>query len=234
MLAVMIMAMMAGALFGIIQAGVSVTGDLGYLQRRSQELASLDSLLRKTFRSLPADAIIRTEPGGIAGGFPNQLLIHNAGNTLSWGSHSIGETDVLISPRQQIGGRYTLSVFHLDSEQVARGNVDLSKALKQVDLVSDLKKIQWRVLHLKKWFDRWNAGAAKPDLIELTLYPAEEPNPKRMVFWLPKLVLPPAVPSGQRPPIERGGPQGGEEPLTISMDGNPARGAPDSRRQPLP
>ncbi len=196
--ALTLLSIIAAGIFGIIDAGVNATMELTVQQRRSQEFLGLQHLLRSTLRELPADVAVQSGEEDAPGvdGIP-QLILRGATGVLDWSPSPIFDADVVITTRKQPGGLRTLTVYHLDPEENATEEFDLTKAVRQLDLISDLKEVTFRYYYGRgdRWFEAWRAGGPRPDLIEMNVLAAEDEEPRRYVFYMPPLVAPGQLPN---------------------------------------
>lgn len=187
MLATALLSLLVVGVFGIINAGLVATTELTAQQRRDQEFQGLYQLLSRTLRELPASASLEARPGESDTGAAGQLVFRDAAGLFNWGSHSTLNTEVVLTTRKQPGGLRTLVLYHVKPGTGVSGIQDASR---QLDLIEDLRVITFRFYHAAsaRWFPDWKSNGPHPSLVEMTLAPADEPNERRFVFYLPPLV----------------------------------------------
>lgn len=211
MTAVALISLLVGGLLAIVQAGMVATTELNSAQKRSQEFMGLHALLTETFRNMNSDVVLESRETTEDGAKVQQLVMGHATGTLDYGLDELNSPDIVLTTREQPNGLRTVTLYYLDSEVNEDKKYDLSKAVKALDLVPDIKLITWRFYQQQanQWFDGWRSGGPRPDLIEMNITAGEdlEETPRRFVFWVPKVTV--TTPETNAPPAGNGG-EGGE------------------------
>ncbi len=187
---VTLLGILVGGIFGIINAGMRAVSTMDTIQERSQEMMTAQELVRQGLRELPAQVTIEGySPDRSSTKFP-QIVMRKATGVLEWGTNPVFEADVVITAWEQPGGLRTLAVYHLEPAEIPNEPVDVSLAVKRLDLFPDLRDLAVRYYFQQRdeWLEDWVSANQRPSLIELSILPDEQLAPMRMVFWLPPVI----------------------------------------------
>lgn len=220
-LALLILILIAGALFGVVQGTLTLAAGLEEAKRRDEEINGIYELCRRTFRTLPAEAKLVARVRETEGAKLPELIIHDAPELLVW--KQIEDWDVVsaLGLRPQTGGRFSLCLLRKSQGGDAQEDV-VARALPGdwLVLMRDVVSLQWRFYNpeLGTWMETVDRGSPRPAAAELTLELAGSEEPLRMVFWLVPVMAQAAVPTGapnnndQAPPPDASAPPPGGNP----------------------
>jgi len=176
MLAILILALLAGAVFPLVRGGLAATDMAGRNEREEESLAALNDFLGKTFRVLPMNTVITACPEDVNGTSLLRLTIEQAPFAFAWGQSGASFDPVALAIRPQANGLYSLF---------------LNRGGKTLPLLHDVKHIGWRFFdsRSRSWREDWRDQMAHPAIIELDLEAtgAEGDRPANLKFWLPPM-----------------------------------------------
>ncbi len=194
MLAIAILVLLMGGLFGTVRATVKACGALRETQQARERIDGFFLVCQQTFPALPAPATLVTVPAG-PGSPAVSLVLRNAPAALAVGARGVffGETAVVARP--QNNGGLTLGIEY---RQIDPQTNQVRPDPLWLPLVTDLQGVAWSFYdgQTGQWQERWDDASRHPTLVRLTLVFLGDPQKWTRTFWLPKL-LPPAT--GQIP-----------------------------------
>lgn len=184
-LAMAILALLAGALYAMVDATIRATSELNTRQNRSQQVRGLIELCHKTFRSLPVNSTMEVRIVEQRQNYVPEIVFRNAPGLFTWGEPDAEQTSTILGVRPQVGGLVSLSLLQ-DSDQEI-GSYLLGGSPKQpwLPLITGLRKVEWRLYDPRTggWLKEWKEPSFRPALVELTL--TLEEGVQRYVFWVP-------------------------------------------------
>jgi hypothetical protein len=199
-LALLILILIAGALFGVVQGTLTLAAGLEEAKRRDEEINGIYELCRRTFRTLPAEAKLVARVRETEGAKLPELIVYDAPELLVW--KQIEDWDVVsaLGLRPQTGGNFSLCLLRKSQGGDSQDDV-VAQALPGdwLVLMRDVASLQWRFYNqeLGTWVETLDRGGPRPAAAELTLGLAGSEEPLRMVFWLVPVVVQAAVPTGE-------------------------------------
>ena len=194
--AMAVFSVIAVSVFGVIDATMVSSGELQASQRINRETTAFIELCRKTFATLPAAAVIHSDPAEATAPDGQELLFTNAPSIFSWGDNSLNYGTTTLGVRAQDDGNFSLSISRSDfvppdDDASPAGNGITPDAMLEPDdqgrywlaLIPDLQWVQWRFYdpNINDWTDTWTQGA-RPHLVELQFLLPDETIPVRAVF----------------------------------------------------
>ena len=213
-----IFVLLAGGIYTTVNVAMQATAVLTENNLQSQRLDAFVSLLRRTFRNLPASARfsggVRVDDGeGCA-----EIVLRDAPGVFAWGSGGPSAGTVVLSARPRLGGGREVSLLLLPG---SLGEQERREALEGGDwlrLLPDLRDVAWRFYDAAQqdWVEEWPEGGERPPLVELNIELLGEDSPRKFVFWLPPVkegAAAPAQPAEQAPQAPETAPEQPEEPL---------------------
>jgi type II secretory pathway pseudopilin PulG len=190
MLALTLLVVLVGGLFGVLQACMESAAELQSRQQQNQSINGFIELFRRTVRNLPVEASMeggQFEEG--SGQFLQKIYFRNAPRAFAWGEDSLFLGETILSARPQVGGLFSLGVYRsTESEQKLRSS-EADDKLRWLFLIKDLREIKWRFFDPRSgvWQEEWRDASSRPTLIEMNLTLAGETNAITSVFWVPTL-----------------------------------------------
>lgn len=194
MVVMAIFVLLAGGIYATVNAAMRAMAIVTEENLQTQRLDAFVSLLRGTFRNLPAAAQfaggVRVEDGE---GMP-EIVLRDAPGVFAWGAGGSSSGTVVLSARPRLGGGRELGVALLPG---SLGDVERREALENtrwLRLVPDLREVQWRFYNeaQQDWVEEWPEGTERPPLVELSMQLLGEDAPRKFVFWLPPVKEQPA------------------------------------------
>lgn len=210
--ALILLSMITGTLFAIIQTSVRTAAHAEQEQREKDGINRLLDLLRKTFTTLPSTATLELTLTDQNASDQQELLITGAPNTFGFGIKPISYSATTLGLRPDLQGRtdeagnllFSLSLSRTDlipqtdDNQMAIGQ-ELDGVLAQdeqgrhwMPLLHNVSTLKWRFYKQSEdvWHEEWSQSAW-PDLIEIQLVMRDRTTPIRMVFSVPTIALSP-------------------------------------------
>ncbi len=179
--------LLAGGIYSTVSVAMRATAVLTEDTLQSQRLDAFVSLLRRTFRNLPASARfsggVRVDDGeGCA-----EIVLRDAPGVFAWGSGGPSAGTVVLSARPRLGGGREISLLMLPGSLGEMERRDAMDGADWLRLLPDLRGVTWRFYDPSRedWVEEWPEGNERPPLAELTLELLGEEAPQKFVFWLP-------------------------------------------------
>ena len=193
-IAMTVFSIVAGGLFGVVQASLRAADELETTQRETRRTAAFIELCRKTLATLPPQATLRGIWAEDADPAVQEIEFRNAPLIFSWGGKALNYGSTTIGIRPQENGKFSLAISRSDfapPEEAATGMPTQSDSTLEPDeqgrywlvLVPDLDWVQWRFFDpgINDWADMWQAKN-RPRMIELEFLLPGDTVPVRSVF----------------------------------------------------
>ena len=199
--ALLILALVAGAIGGVVRGTLGGAAALEESQSRQQQIDGLIELCRKSFLNLPAEAVLEGRIRQQDGKALPELIFRQAPQLLAWDRVRSLDVVSVLGLRPQVGGLFSLGLLRAREPGVGRDVAAASRVQDWLLLVPNLRGVTWRFYNAAaaQWTDLQPANAPRPAAVELRLSLAEEADPVRVVFWIPPLQ--PAVPLALSPTL---------------------------------
>ena len=190
--AMTVFSIIAVSVFGVIDATMVSSGELQAAQRINNETAGFIELCRKTFATLPAAAVIRSDPE--EGNAPNgqEIVFTNAPSIFQWGESAMNYGSTTLGVRAQDDGNFSLSISRSDfappDDDAPGATPDTTlepddQGRYWLPLIPNLQWVHWNFYDpaISDWTDTWTRGA-RPHLVELQFLLPDDTIPVRAVF----------------------------------------------------
>jgi type II secretory pathway pseudopilin PulG len=179
LLALVVLSIIAGLVFRIIQTTSRVTANVQFLQTQQEHSDGLYELLRKDIESLSSNAVFQTKRTNE----DFQLIFEEATFNFSWRPSESGFGTVVLEVRQQADGRFALSATEIPEPSVEDPDAPPPKPI-VTPLISGLERCDWRFFDPAsgQWTSNWTNTSTKPLLFECTFKLSGQPQPIRAVF----------------------------------------------------
>lgn len=184
-MAMFILSLLVGVLYAMVSGTIRSTAALEERESRAQEISGFLALCRKTFHTLPSNAIfeVRVVPQG--GNYTQELIFRNAPGMFWWGDEKNMSSSTILGLRPKLGGLTGIGILQDTEEQITSYLNGGSSAHTWLLLLPDLRNAEWRFYDPRSsnWEKIWNESAFRPAAAELTL--TTENGTEKYVFWIP-------------------------------------------------
>ncbi|MES2594971.1 MAG: prepilin-type N-terminal cleavage/methylation domain-containing protein [Verrucomicrobiota bacterium] len=221
--------LLIGGVYSIAQSTLELTDSISLAQDRSMIRQNFIEFLRRSFRTLPAEAEVRLAVKQKGGSYVPTMNIVNGGSSFTPGLSLAPDTSVDVYAEERPGGylRVMLRVLDARQTQSVRSNQPVRYTTDQITLplLDNVSRFEWKFFDsaTNRWENNWKQ-ARRPILAEMNLQ-LDDGFQSRSVFWLPP-VVPNPINSGMNgglPPGTQLGPDG--KPI---IPGAPGSGGPQA------
>ena len=194
LLALVVLSIIVGLVFRIIQTTSRVTSNVQFLQGQQEHSDGIYEILRKDIESLPGTAQFQTKR--TRDDF--ELIFDQTSFNFSWKGAESGFGTVILAVKNQPDGRFSLVATEIPEPSVS--DPEASPPPPTVTtLIRGLVRCNWRFLdrNTGNWVANWTNGGDKPTLLECTFQVSGQPAPVRAVFaWRVAQTPPQGAPQG--------------------------------------
>ncbi|MEO7931886.1 MAG: hypothetical protein ABIT76_01885 [Chthoniobacterales bacterium] len=184
-LGVLILGLLAGVLFTLVESTIGAAAQLSIKQGQTQELNGLIEICRETFATLDGRAqFTSTVKPATGGGYVQELRIEDGPLAFSWQGNGTETGITTVSPRPQANGLLAFCLLHEPDADSTENDSKLAPKPKWFVLVRDLKKLEWRFFDPRAatWRKEWEEGGVRPSMVELVIQSPASPEETRVVF----------------------------------------------------
>lgn len=199
-LALLILALLSGAVYSIANAALNATRSTMDEQAATRRLQSFIRVTRDTFLNLPADAQLVYRIGKSDGGSPVPELVfrETAG---AFGIPSLGGGSLVLAARPRADGTRTLSILRIPGDLTDRQAADLMSRGPWVPLLPRVERVKWTFFQGGVWREEWAEGAGRPQAVRLQMEGADlGGRPVDLSFWIPPVQPAPPAAAPQETP----------------------------------
>ena len=241
MTALLLMAAIAGMVFGIARTSLNLGQAIVNSQAQEMEQQAFFEFLSKRFASMPGNArmeLVSEEGGGV---YLSDLTLQEVPMNFTWGGQDQLARAVQISTVQTRSGYLDIVLRYYENEILEGSESDFDSTIEEepyaeIVLLSDVAYFEWSVLDSSnmEWIYDWEEQGRLPLQIELRMAIGASGEALRHVFWLPPKQNPETImrqmtidngTEGQQPQIP--GQDGGTGPgvgISIGNGGQPGTG----------
>ena len=179
LLALVVLSIIVGLVFRIIQSTSTVTSNVQFLQGQQEHSDGIYEILRKDIESLPATAEFQTKRTKDE----FQLIFDETTFNFSWKGSASGFGTVILAIRSQPNGRFSLVATEIPEPPVSDPDAPPPPTI-VTTLITDLTRCDWRFFDRNNgtWVTNWTNGGDKPILFECTFQVSGQAAPVRAVF----------------------------------------------------
>ncbi|MBV9731989.1 MAG: prepilin-type N-terminal cleavage/methylation domain-containing protein [Verrucomicrobia bacterium] len=188
LLALVVLSIIVGLVFRIIQTTSTVTSNVQFLQGQQEHSDGIYELLRKDIESLPSTAEFQTKRTKDE----FQLIFDQTPFNFSWKGAESGFGTVILAVRSQPDGGFSLVATELPEPSVTDPQSKPPPPT-VTTLITGLVRCNWRFFdrNTGNWVAAWTNGGDKPTLLECTFQVSGQPASVRAVFpWRVAQTLP--------------------------------------------
>lgn len=184
-LALAILAMLAGVLFAIVDSTLRTAAQLRERQDRTREVNAFLALCRKVFQNMPGSMSFEARVIPDGKNFSTGLVFRDAPGLLWWGDDKTPYSSTVLGARTQVGGLAGIGILQDTGENIADYLKDGKESRPWLILLPDLREVHWRFYGPggNAWVEEWSNTAVRPTYVELTLVTADETH--AYVFRVP-------------------------------------------------
>lgn len=186
MMALAILVLLAGGLFGTVRATLEAASNISRIQHSREQIFGFFQLCQQSLRALPASAIVvwgNREEKGIS--LP-ELILRNAPQALAWGDLTSFQGEIVLQSRLEQNGSVSLG---LEQRAIDPATGQTLPNPAWLPLLQQLEKVSWKFYDARngQWQEFWNDPNQHPALIKLSLIFQGDPTVWSQTFWLPSL-----------------------------------------------
>ena len=249
MLAVALMAILIGGIFGVQRGALMISKDVSEQQENAMRMSSFAELLRRTFEQAPGNSKVNLVVPRSGGG-GSEVFFKDYPLAFAWSGVSAGSKSVLLRVERNKIKNFTAVVLYLDEEaskDYENGRLDeqaVDRAtgnprVRRLELMEGIQEMTWQVIddttspasagtEDEKWEVEWPLDKTKrPTRVKMNLQMVDFYDPLNLTFWIPSMVSPEQFANGsggQTGPTGGGG--GGVPPINVNPP--PGGGGPPS------
>jgi len=177
LLALVVLSIIVGLVFRIIQTTSSVTSNVQFLQGQQEHSDGVYEILRKDIEALPGTAEFETKRTKDE----FQLIFDETSFNFSWKGAESGFGTVILAVRNQPDGRFSLVATEIPEPPVSDAPPPPTIV---TTLITGLVRCDWRFFdrNTGNWVTNWVSGGDKPTLLECTFQVSGQASPVRAVF----------------------------------------------------
>lgn len=185
LLSMAIMVLIAGMVFGVVNAVVRTAAELTVEQTRRREIDGLRELLSRQFSALDPQTVLGLNVREDQGRYLSEITIEKSPGVFSWGRESWYFGLIILGLEVGSDGGLRFGVRREDSDEITRERG--GGGAKWLPLVGGLKTFEWSFYDgtARTWAGNWENRATLPVLIRLKYQFTDDPAPDEMVFSLP-------------------------------------------------
>jgi prepilin-type N-terminal cleavage/methylation domain-containing protein len=185
MLALAIMTLVAGMIYGVTEAVIRATTELTTEQERRREVDGLHELLAREFHALDPQTVLGLDVRENQGHYLSEITIEKAPGVFSWGRESWYFGLIVLGLEVAPNGLLRFGIRRESSDLITKERG--GDGAKWLPLVDNLKSLEWSFYdgQARLWDGKWANRAVLPLLVKLKYRFANDPMAGEMVFSLP-------------------------------------------------
>ena len=190
-LAMAVLALLAGAIYAISMAAMQATHETLEEELTIRRLEGFLRITRDAFLNLPANGSVYLDSSS-GNSIPD--LYFEKGSTL-FGIPSLGGGALILAARARPDGTRTFSVLRLPKDVQGSERDHLYEQGNWITLLPHVTKPHWSFFRNGEWVDEWPQGAGRPQLVRLEMNLRALHAPIVATFYLPPTSRMGTVPS---------------------------------------
>lgn len=183
-MAMAILVVVTVGLYQVMRASITAAEEIRRSKQRSEQLAGLVELVRRSMDALPKEATITSSVREGAGGMSQALTVADAPVAFAFGRGGAhyGPKSLILVP--QVGGLFSLAVEYEPDPEARRQSIEKPQVLV---LLGDVRGIEWMFYdeRLASWIEKWENPSMRPGLLRMNLSLPGEEAPYTATFRIP-------------------------------------------------
>ena len=188
-LAMMLLGLLAGAIYSLSTASISVARETVEEQLMVRRLEGFLTITRNAFLNLPAHGKVILNSENSSTSIPD-LNFENAAGI--FGLPSLAGGTLVLSARPRSDGTRTFSILRLPKDVQGADRDRYYEGDHWIPLLPKVQKPHWSFFRNGDWLDEWPSGAGRPQLVRLQMEVAGMKNLVESIFYIPpvgKIIL---------------------------------------------
>ena len=216
-----ILGLIVSGIYAVAMGTVELSNAVSESQNEEIRLHNFLRLLRRNFEGFPGNAGITMMPISGGGNMESDIVFFNYPLAFYWPSVPAGSARVVLMSKTSSRGAMDVGLLYLDEEAPEDyrssfgGSASGAPGL-WLSLLSDVTMFRWTFFDetlgdLGDWVELWEDPQKRPGIVrlELLFYGQGLDEKVESIFWVPNMVNPEQLVSGQQGAGGRGGPGGG-------------------------
>ena len=200
--AIGLMAIVAGMVFGIAKSSLSLGNRIVETQNEEMEHQAFFDLLGRRFSSLPGNTRMELLSSDTGTHYLSDLTLQNVPLAFTWGGEDRVAKAVRLSTVKRRSGfldivlsYYEMEILEGSESQFGEFSLKDVKPFAEIVLLTDVAYFEWRALdgRTMAWQYDWEVAGRLPLQMELVMAIGAKGEEMRHVFWIPAKQNPEAV-----------------------------------------
>lgn len=189
-LAMLVMALLAGMIFGSAEGNMRLSNDVVRKQNEESEKTAFFELLSRRLGSLPGNTRMELKSTDAGSHYLSDLTLQNVPLAFTWGGTEKVAKAVQLSTVTRRDGFLDIVLRYYEEEILQDSdNVQSSAGVEpfaEIVLLEDVRTFEWRVLdgRTMEWSYDWDLVGRLPLQMELTIAFGAEGEFIRQIFWI--------------------------------------------------
>jgi len=189
-LAMLVMALLVGMIFGSASANLELSNTVVRKQNAESEKNAFFELLHRRFSSLPGNARMELTWKDSGARYLSDLTLQNVPLAFTWGGAEKVAKAVRLSTVERRDGYLDIVLSYFETEILEDSdNVEVdpdAEPFAEVVLLEDVRLFEWRVLdgRTMEWQEDWDLVGRLPLQLELVVGFGNDGAEIRQVFWI--------------------------------------------------
>jgi prepilin-type N-terminal cleavage/methylation domain-containing protein len=189
-LAMLVMALLAGMIFGTATANMELSNTVVKRQNEESVKTAFFELLNNRLGSLPGNTRMELKSNDAGSHYLSDLTLQNVPLAFSWGGAEKVAKAVQLSTVQRRDGFLDIVLRYYEEEILQDSDNQQTNAsvepFAEVVLLEDVRTFEWRVLdgRTMEWNYDWDLVGRLPLQMELTIALGAEGDFIRQIFWI--------------------------------------------------
>ena len=193
-IAVGLMALVAGMVFGIARSSLALSNRIVETQNEEMEHQAFFDLLGRRFSSLPGNTRLELLSSDSGTHYLSDLTLQNVPLAFTWGGEDRVAKAVRLSTVKRRSGFLDIVLSYYENEILegsesafGKSSLEAQKPFAEIVLLTDVAYFEWRALdgRTMEWQYDWEMPGRLPLQLELVMAMGAKGEEIRHVFWIP-------------------------------------------------